>query len=60
LPLKTAPQAQFNFEKFSLSHKREYSNWIREAKTEATKLKRINTAIEQLNEGKSKDWKYQK
>jgi len=60
IALSKAPQAQFNFEKFSPSHKREYSNWIREAKTETTKLKRINTAIEQLNEGKSKDWKYQK
>jgi len=58
LALSKAPLAQFNFEKFSPSQKREYNNWIREAKTEATRLKRLNIAIEQLNEGKSKDWKY--
>ena len=36
IALSKAPQAQFNFEKFSPSHKREYSNWIRECKTSNT------------------------
>ena len=58
--LAKAPQAQFNFEKFSPSHRREYCSWFREAKTEETKLKRMNTAIEWLNEGKSRNWKYER
>ena len=46
------------FENFSPSHRREYINWITEAKTEATREKRMATAIKQLSEGKIKDWKY--
>jgi hypothetical protein len=32
--------------------------WITEAKTEATREKRMLTAIEWLSEGKSRHWKY--
>ncbi|MDB5250406.1 MAG: hypothetical protein JWQ40_4800 [Segetibacter sp.] len=46
------------FEKFSPSHKKEYIEWITEAKTEATRAKRIATTIEWLVEGKSRNWKY--
>lgn len=53
-------KAKTVFEGFSPSHKREYLEWIGEAKTEATRDKRIATAIEWLQEGKSKNWKYQK
>lgn len=52
--------AFINFEKFSLSHKKEYLEWITEAKTEATRSKRIATALEWLQEGKSRNWKYMK
>ncbi len=48
------------FEKFSPSHKKEYVEWITEAKTEATRKKRIATALEWLAEGKSRHWKYSK
>jgi uncharacterized protein YdeI (YjbR/CyaY-like superfamily) len=48
------------FEAFSASHRREYLEWITEAKTETTQLKRIETTIEWLNEGKSRHWKYQR
>ncbi len=58
--LEKAPQAQFNFEKFSPSHRREYSSWFREAKTEETKLKRMYTAIEWIAEGKGRNWKYER
>ncbi len=47
------------FENFSPSHKREYVEWIVEAKREATRAKRIKTAIEQMTKGKSRNWKYQ-
>ena len=52
--------AKTTFEKFSPSHKREYVGWIEEAKTEATRNKRLATTIEWLSEGKSKNWKYEK
>jgi uncharacterized protein YdeI (YjbR/CyaY-like superfamily) len=53
-------KAKQHFEAFSPSHRREYLEWITEAKAENTKLKRIETAIEWLEEGKSRNWKYQK
>lgn len=52
--------AKAAFEKFSPSHRREYVEWIIEAKTEATREKRIATAIEWLSEGKSRNWKYER
>lgn len=58
--LKEYPQAQESFEKGSYSHKKEYVDWIVEAKTETTRQKRMQTAVEWLAEGKSKNWKYQR
>lgn len=48
------------FEGFSPSHRREYVEWIAEAKQEATRQKRVAQAIEWLAEGKSRNWKYAK
>ncbi len=53
-------EAKTYFESMSNSHKREYLEWIKEAKTEETRLKRMATSIEWLSEGKSLNWKYQK
>jgi uncharacterized protein YdeI (YjbR/CyaY-like superfamily) len=47
------------FENFSPSHRKEYIKWITEAKTEATRQKRMTTTIEWLTEGKSLHWKYE-
>jgi uncharacterized protein YdeI (YjbR/CyaY-like superfamily) len=52
--------AKATFDNFSPSHKREYVQWIEEAKTEATRNKRLATTVEWLSEGKSKNWKYEK
>lgn len=52
-------KASNTFENLSYSHKREYIEWIEEAKSEATKQKRILTAIEWLMEGKTRNWKYE-
>ena len=52
--------AEGNFNKFSPSHKREYIEWINDAKTEPTRNKRIADAIQWLQEGKSRNWKYEK
>ena len=46
------------FNQFPPSHKKEYVEWITEAKTETTRLKRLKTAIEWMEEGKSRNWKY--
>lgn len=48
------------FENFSPSHKREYVQWVTEAKTEDTRMRRMNTAIEWITEGKGKNWKYER
>ena len=43
---------------FSPSNKREYVDWITEAKTEATRSRRLEQAIEWMAEGKPRNWKY--
>jgi uncharacterized protein YdeI (YjbR/CyaY-like superfamily) len=53
-------KAKTSFDEMSPSHRREYLEWITEAKTDATREKRIATSIEWLTEGKSRMWKYQK
>ena len=56
--LKKNKKAMATFEKLTYSHRKEYIQWITEAKTEATRTKRLKTAIEWLTEGKSRNWKY--
>jgi uncharacterized protein YdeI (YjbR/CyaY-like superfamily) len=56
--LQQNDKARAAFEKFSPSHKREYVEWITEAKTQATRSKRLETTIEWLAEGKARNWKY--
>ena len=51
-------KAKDTFDNFPTSQKREYTEWIDEAKTEATKNKRLATTIEWLTEGKIRQWKY--
>jgi uncharacterized protein YdeI (YjbR/CyaY-like superfamily) len=51
--------AKATFDKFAYSHKKEYVQWIEEAKTEATRNKRLATTVEWLSEGKSRNWKYE-
>lgn len=48
------------FNSFPYSKKKDYVVWIDEAKAEATRDKRLATAIEWLAEGKSRMWKYEK
>jgi uncharacterized protein YdeI (YjbR/CyaY-like superfamily) len=58
--LKKNKLAQETFENFSTTNKREYADWISEAKTEETKNKRLLTAVEWMEEGKPRMWKYMK
>lgn len=54
------PKARATFDAFPPSHRKEYVEWVAEAKTEATREKRLETTIEWLSEGKPRHWKYQK
>lgn len=53
-------KAAAQFEAFSPSHRREYVEWIVEAKRDETKSKRVAQAVEWIAEGKGRNWKYQK
>ena len=57
--LKKNKKASAVFEAFSPSCKREYVEWIAEAKREETRDKRIAQAVEWIAEGKQRNWKYQ-
>ncbi len=46
------------FSKFSPSHKKEYIEWLTDAKTVETRNKRLETAVEWMSEGKPRMWKY--
>jgi len=58
--LKKSAAARATFEKFPQSQKNEYIVWITQAKQEATRQKRVATAIEWMSEGKPRNWKYMK
>jgi uncharacterized protein YdeI (YjbR/CyaY-like superfamily) len=53
-------KAQAGFEAMSPSHKREYIEWITEAKSEETRDRRLAQAVEWMAEGKSRNWKYER
>ena len=56
--VKTDKKALETFEGFSYSNKKEYVEWVTEAKREETREKRLATSVEWLAEGKPKNWKY--
>jgi uncharacterized protein YdeI (YjbR/CyaY-like superfamily) len=58
--MKKNAKARATFEGFSPSHRREYVEWITQAKTEETRKKRLDAAVEWMSEGKPRNWKYMK
>ena len=58
--LASNDSAAETFNNFPYSKKKEYVEWITEAKTDATRDKRLGTTIEWLAEGKARNWKYEK
>jgi uncharacterized protein YdeI (YjbR/CyaY-like superfamily) len=58
--LKKNKKALSTFDAFSYSNKKDYVEWITEAKTEETRKSRLETAIEWMSEGKLRNWKYAK
>lgn len=59
LALARKPKALKYFDAFSPSQRREYVEWIVEAKREDTRTRRIAQAVEWLSEGKRRNWKYE-
>ena len=57
--LAKAPKAKAALDAFPPSAQRDYLDWISEAKQDSTREKRIATAVEWLNEGKRRNWKYE-
>jgi uncharacterized protein YdeI (YjbR/CyaY-like superfamily) len=57
--LKANKKASAAYAAFSPSCKREYVEWIADAKRAETRDKRIATAIDWIGEGKQRNWKYQ-
>ncbi|MFN2477448.1 MAG: YdeI family protein, partial [Chthoniobacterales bacterium] len=57
--LKKNAAARKTFESLSASGRREYVEWLTEAKREITRDQRLATSIEWLAEGKPRMWKYQ-
>lgn len=58
--LRENRKARATFEGFPPSHRREYAEWIAEAKREETRQRRVAQAVEWLAEGKQRNWKYVK
>lgn len=58
--LKKNMKAWAVFEKFSPSNKRDYVEWMTEAKSDDTRDKRLKQSIEWMAEGKPRNWKYMK
>ncbi len=56
--LRKNKKALATFEGFSPSHRREYVEWITEAKSEDTRQRRLEQAVEWMAEGKPRHWKY--
>lgn len=58
--LSKAPKAQAVLHGFPPSARRDYLEWISDAKRDSTRAKRIATAVEWLGEGKRRNWQYQR
>jgi uncharacterized protein YdeI (YjbR/CyaY-like superfamily) len=57
--VKANAKAKAVFDAFPYSSKKEYVVWVTEAKSEATRDKRLAQAVEWLAEGKRRNWKYE-
>jgi uncharacterized protein YdeI (YjbR/CyaY-like superfamily) len=58
--LAQSPRARAVFEGFPPSARREYLEWIADAKQAATRARRVAQAVEWLAQGKRRNWKYER
>jgi len=56
--LRKNKKARAAFDAFSQSHRNEYVEWITEAKTDATRQRRLEQALAWMQDGKNRNWKY--
>ena len=58
--LRRNAKARATFDGFAPGYRRDYIEWIVDAKREDTRQRRIAQAVEWLAEGKTRNWKYMK
>jgi uncharacterized protein YdeI (YjbR/CyaY-like superfamily) len=57
--LAACPPAQAAFTAFAPSHRRDYVEWIVEAKKDDTRARRLAQAIDWMAQGRHRNWKYE-
>lgn len=58
--LKKTLAAKTHFDGFSYSKRKDYIEWLTDAKTEVTRARRLATALEWIAQGKGRNWKYER
>ena len=58
--LSVNPGAQATLDGFPPSARRDYVDWVNDAKQDSTRAKRIADAVQWLSEGKKRHWKHEK
>ena len=58
--LRKNTKALASFQGFTYTNKKDYVEWVTEAKREDTRKRRLDTAVEWMAEGKTRNWKYLK
>lgn len=58
--VKKNKKAFATFDGFPYSKKKDYVEWVTEAKTDETRARRLKTAVEWMAEGKARNWKYER
>jgi uncharacterized protein YdeI (YjbR/CyaY-like superfamily) len=56
--LRNSPEARAGWDSLTPGQKREYIEWITEAKRDETRRRRLATAVEWMAEGRIRNWKY--
>ena len=51
-------KARSTFENFSYTNRKEYADWITDAKRDETRKRRLQTAIQWMAQGKPQNWRY--
>lgn len=58
--LKKSPAAKTHFDGFSYSKRKDYIEWLTDARTPETRARRLATALEWIADGKGRNWKYER
>lgn len=58
--LAATPDAEAHFATFTPGYRREYLEWITEAKAATTRARRIAQAVDWIAAGKKRNWKYER